>query len=123
MWKSWQGWLDQPAYHVVMVANLHHLLIAVLAAATVAGCSADQQVPAMDADGTPFHLTNTAVGVWETAGSVRSDTPCSWTRSTATPATFDNLIDVGRSEGATRVSVQDGDWFVSYGCMPWHHVA
>jgi hypothetical protein len=92
------------------------------------------QTPApstMDKDGTYYHIDDSAAGTYETQGSARTNgRPCNWMRLSADwnkTDTIDGIYaslidkgDVGRGETA-RVTVHGGEYFVSYGCEPWHY--
>ena len=78
----------------------------------------------MDVDGTYYHVTDDGVGTWETTGSARTNgLPCTWTRTTAAPATIASTIAIGKTNQTARVTVRSGEYFVSYGCQPWNKVA
>lgn len=106
------------------VMRMHHLLIGSVCALMLAGCAGTQEYPPMDADGTYFHIQNGAAGAWETTGSARTEPDfCSWFRVSA-PNANAKIIAGGTitRNVTTRVTIKSGEWFVSNGCQPWHHV-
>lgn len=95
--------------------------------------STGKDIPAMDKDGTYYHIGDSAVGTYETQGSARTNgRPCNWVRLSADwnkkdtiedlHAAFIDNGDVQPGETA-RVTVKSGEYFVSYGCKPWRYVS
>lgn len=105
--------------------------LAVLAAvvATVCACSQSTVPAVLDKDGT-FYRLNAAT--FETGGSARGNgSPCSWERLSSDWDRNPSIDDTYRaflargdvaSGQVSRVSVDDGQYFVSWGCLPWRHV-
>jgi hypothetical protein len=100
--------------------------VAVIVLGVVSGNeSAGGGIPAMDKSGTYYRIHDNAAGAYETAGSDRSNgRPCNWVRSTTAPSTIATTIVEGTVERGQHgmVTLQPGEYFVSYGCLPWRHV-
>jgi hypothetical protein len=88
--------------------------------------STGKDIPAMDKDGTYYHIGDSAVGTYETQGSARTNgRPCNWVRLSAPTLTIENTIEEGKVQAneTGRVTVKSGEYFVSYGCKPWRYVS
>jgi hypothetical protein len=109
--------------------------------AVVAGCtilagigerdSHDDAVQILDKDG-HFYNVNGPGETFETQGSARTNgLPCSWLQLSSSwdrvqkiddeAAAMVNRGDVAVGE-TTRVTVKEGEYFVSWGCEPWRKV-
>ncbi len=86
--------------------------------------------PVLDKNGTYYHVNAGTDGTYETQGSNRSPNangvirPCTWTRLRAPDDTIENTIEMGKVEAneTGRVTLESGEYFVFYGCHPWHYV-
>lgn len=108
------------------VMRVHHLLINAVCALMLTGCVGTQAMQPMDVSGTYYHIFPESQGVWETTGSDRTnDNPCTWTRTSEVPSTIASTIAMGRiaRNQTVRVRLRSGEYFVSYGCKPWHMVS
>jgi len=97
-------------------------------AAFLAGFRGDDISP-MDESGTFYHIDDSAAGIYETAGSDRPNgRPCRWERRTGTRTdihgSYEDVVEWGNvGPGQQKqVKLRGGEYFVSYGCKPWHHV-
>ena len=82
--------------------------------------SGDDQ--AMDEDGTFYHINESTAGTYETDGSQRaSGRPCNWTRTRRPTLKINDGITAGTVAVGERgqVTVNAGEYFVSFGCKPW----
>jgi hypothetical protein len=81
--------------------------------------------PVMDTDGTYYEVGDRSAGTYETAGSIdKRGRPCSWTRTRRPTIEIADMIavgEVGVGEHA-RVTLSEGEYFVSYRCAPWRKV-
>jgi hypothetical protein len=84
----------------------------------------------MDKSGVYYHIHEDTAGVCETDGSADSR-PCNWTRLAANWDHKQGIEDeyasfIGNGEVTAkeiaRVTVKAGEYFVSYGCLPWRYV-
>lgn len=96
---------------------------------TLVGCSHDY--PVLDKDGTYYHAGTSTAGTYVTDGSARSNgRPCNWMVLSAdwsqnTSITARAQSQISRGQAAVnqpgQVTLESGQYFVSYGCKPWHH--
>ncbi|MCV7017635.1 DUF2510 domain-containing protein [Mycolicibacterium aichiense] len=78
--------------------------------------------PGMDNDGTYYHIDGSAAGTYMTEGSRRANgRPCNWTRTRTPTIEIANMIAGGQVAVGEHgvVTVNAGEYFVSYGCKPW----
>lgn len=108
--------------------HLHHLLASAVCALALVGCAGTQEfssnTPNMTRDGVYYQVFPESQGTWVTTGSARTNgLPCTWSRTTEVPATIANTIAIGQTDRSANVTLRSGEFFVSYGCQPWRHVA
>ena len=85
---------------------------------------------AMDKDNYAYNISSSMDGVWETKGSA-DDKPCRWMRlskewtgQSTIEAEAKALVDSGTvlPNQTERVRVHQGEYFVSWGCLPWLYI-
>jgi hypothetical protein len=74
----------------------------------------------MDKPGTYYHIDGSAAGTYETNGSNGAIGECIWQRWRSPDD--DRAVEVGTVQQTTRVTLHAGEYFVSYGCLPWRYV-
>lgn len=66
-------------------------------------------------------------GSYETDGTdaATNSRICNWVRTSTSPATLDSVIASGSVLAGQHgmVTVSGGEYFVSYGCLPWHKIS
>jgi Protein of unknown function (DUF2510) len=128
--RYWDGWVwrsttvpDTPQKG----RNGGLIVLAVSLLVLFGGCAAlafrgDSSRRVMDTDGTYYQIGHAEAGTYETEGSQRANgRPCSWTRTRTEIGDMiaSGTVDVGERD---RVTVDAGEYFVSYGCRPWRKV-
>jgi hypothetical protein len=103
----------------------------IIAVAVLALAACSHSYPVLDEDGTYYQATSSSAGTYTTEGSARANgRPCSWqvlsadwSHHTGITAVADSQIAHGNAAvgQAGHVTVAPGQYFVSYGCKPWHH--